>query len=644
MKKNIAILAHVDAGKTTFSEQLLYNRGVIRNRGRVDDGTTLLDTNEIERQRGITVFADQAAFSYGKNTYTLIDTPGHIDFTPETERALQAADYAICVLSAVEGIQGHTETLWRLLDQYQVPVFFFLNKTDREGADPAAVRKDLADRFSISCPNLHMGLSAPQTIEALAESDETLLELYLNGQGTAPCFLQETIKAVKERRIFPCMEGSALLNLGIDSFFAVLDALTETSFQTDASFGALAYKIRHDAKGNRLTFLKITSGVLHVKDAVTSPTGEIQKVNEIRFYNGEKFTPADRAEAGDLCAVTGLSFTRPGEGIGVCQQKIDFSVTPLLTAKVRFDPSLSPTEVQQAFEFLADEEPMLGTVWNEKLQELQVRIMGTVQTEVLCALVPKRFGFPVAFDSCKVLYKETIAAPVTGCGHFEPLKHYAEVHLRLAPGPRGSGIQFDSICPTDVLDKNWQRLIRTHVFEKEHLGVATGAPITDISITLCTGRAHIKHTEGGDFREATYRAIRQGLMQAETVLLEPVYRFSITVPADLIGRVMADIQRMSGNFQPPESRRSGLCLTGTVPVSEAMEYPKEFLSFTKGHGTISTVFGGYQPCHNAAEVIENAAYQPESDLENTPDSVFCSHGSGYGVKWFDAPKHMHCKV
>lgn len=644
MKKNIVILAHVDAGKTTFSEQLLFNRGVIRNRGRVDDGNTLLDASTIERQRGITIFSDQASFSYGDNQYTLLDTPGHIDFAPETERVLQAADYTVCILSAVDGIQGHTETLWRLLEKYRLPVFFFINKTDLTGAAPDAVRAELADRFSINCPDLSKGLDAPQTIEALAESDEALLDLFAAEQSGSTIWNQTVCQAVKTRRIFPCLQGSALQNQGIETFMATFDQLTETDFSTQAPFGALAYKIRHDTKGNRVTFLKITAGSLHVKDAITGPSGTVQKINEIRFYNGGRYTAAASAEAGDLCAVTGLTFTHPGEGIGSCSQKTEFSVTPLLSAKVCFDQKQSPAEVQHAFEMLADEEPMLKTAWNEKMGELQVHMMGTVQTEVLAALVPERFGFPVQFDHCRVLYKETIAEDVIGCGHFEPLRHYAEVHLRLSPGPRGSGLQFESQCPTDVLDKNWQRLIETHVFEKEHLGVAIGAPVTDLKITLLTGRAHLKHTEGGDFREATYRAIRQGLMQAKTILLEPVYRFSITVSTEQIGRVMADIQRMNGDFQPPEAKGNQLSLTGTVPVSEAMDYPKEFLQFTKGSGTISTIFGGYQPCHNTEEIIASANYQPENDLENTPDSVFCSHGSGYGVKWYDAPNHMHCQI
>ena len=643
--KTIGIFAHVDAGKTTFSEQILYNTGAIRTRGRVDDKNTLLDADAIERQRGITIFSEQAVFTYGDSRYFLADTPGHVDFSAEAERTMQILDYAILLVSAVEGIQGHTETLWNLLARYAVPTLIFINKTDRTGADAQAVIAEMQRRLDSGCIDFSAGVGEAETREAVAMLDETLLEAYLDGGRSDSWWQAEMQRLVKSRQLFPCVAGAALHNRGVDLFLDVMEALTLSAYDPDAPFGGRVYKIRHDKRGSRLTFLKVTQGQLRVKDtiAVSQEDGldRVQKINEIRRYSGLRYDTLQSVRAGELCAVTGLSGLQPGDGVGCIRGRRTFWITPTLSAQVLYDPSEEKTAVLAAFQTLAEEEPMLETVWDERLDELRIRVMGPIQLEVLEAVVQERFGMSVRFGPCRVLYQETLAAPVIGCGHFEPLKHYAEVHLRLEPGVRGSGITFESACPTDLLDKNWQNLIRTHVFEKEHRGVLTGAPLTDVKITLLSGAAHMKHTEGGDFRQATYRAIRQGLLSGESLLLEPVYRYVITVPEENLGRVLSDIERMSGSFAMPAAEQRTAVVRGEVPVSEAMHYPQELLAFTKGRGTVQMGFGGYRPCHNADTVIAAANYHAEADMDNPADSVFCSHGSGYVVKWYDAPQKMH---
>lgn len=642
MKKTIGILAHVDAGKTTLAEQLLYNTHRIRTRGRVDDGDTVLDTDAVERQRGITVFSDIACFPYRESLFYLVDTPGHIDFAAEMERVLPVLDYAVLVISSVEGVQGHTETVWELLREYRVPVFFFINKTDRVGADPQGVLRTLKSRFS---PDI-IDFKTEYT-EKVAELREDLLALYLEDRVDEALWAEAAVRAIRERELFLCFCGSALNNEGVDAFLAALDRFTVTQFDEAAPFAGRVFKIRYDKQGNRLTLLKITGGTLHVRDrfgfAVEDET-VYETVHEIRRYTGAKYEQVQALSAGDVCAVTGLRYTQAGTVIGGTGVNIRLKTTPMLVARVWFDESIPLRTVLEKFRLLEEEDPLLGVQWNEALQELRVHIMGTVQLEILQAVCAERFGLQVQFGACEVLYQETIRNTVIGCGHFEPLKHYAEVHLQLAPLPRGSGIVFRSACPQDVLDKSYQNLIRTHVFEKTHTGVLANMPITDLEITLLTGRAHLKHTHGGDFREAVYRAIRQGLCKAESVLLEPLYRFSITVPGGDLGRVLADVQKMCGTFEAPETMGGTAMVRGTLPVSEAMDYAKELLAFTKGSGRISTAFGGYAECHDTAAVLEKIGYDPARDRENSADSVFCSHGSGFVVKWQEADGYMHCRL
>ncbi len=637
MNKVIGILAHVDAGKTTLSEQILYHTHSIRTRGRVDHQDAFLDSSRLERDRGITIFSNQAVFHYNDSTYYLVDTPGHVDFSAEMERTLDILDYAIVVVSCVEGVQGHTETIWKLLRQHGVPTVFFLNKTDRAGAEPNRVLSELQSKFTTSVCDFTTGFSTA-AIEQIAELDEDLLEHYLNNGYDADLWLTAAQSLIQSEKLFPCFSGSALNDINIDTFLQGLDSLTKTDSDASSPFSGRVYKIRHDSQGSRVVFLKITGGTLRVKDAVGN-----EKINELRIYNGAKFVPAQQALAGELCAVTGLSNVMVGDGIGEITTHTDCITTPMLMAKVNIDPSLSARTVLGCFKILEDEDPMLGVVWEEALQEIHVHVMGTIQLEILKEVVWERFHTAVTFGDCEILYQETIRGSVTGYGHFEPLKHYAEVHLRLSEGERGSGLTFTSECSTDVLDLNWQRLIRTHVFEFRHKGILTGSPLTDVKIVLLTGRAHEKHTEGGDFREATYRAIRQGLEQAENVLLEPYYKFSIQTEPEQIGRVLTDIQRMYGSFEPPDITDGHAAIQGRAPVAAIMNYGRELVTFTKGKGSLNLQFDGYEPCHNSDEVIEHIAYDKIRDVANTSDSVFCSHGAGFNVKWNEVIKHIHCK-
>ena len=653
MKLVLGILAHVDAGKTTFSEQLLYHTRAIRKLGRVDHQDAFMDHHPIERERGITIFSDQAVFEIGGDTYYLVDTPGHVDFSSETERAIQVMDAAVIVVSGVEGVQSHTETLWKLLRRYDVPTLIFINKTDREGADISRVMEALKTKCSPDCilftGHYEDALMDTTLAEAVAERDEVLLEAYLDGGYQSEIWQGALSRMFKKTEIFPVFAGSALNDKGIDDFIkAMAGFFHEEESQAEKPFSGHVYKILHDSAGTRLSFIKVIAGKLKIKDEV--PTGKDregrmirQKINEIRIYSGGRYTTVPEAVPGDLCAVTGLIATRPGDGIGERLYHAGYTTVPLLTASVIYDEGLNVRTVLEAFKELEDEDPMLEVVWNESLQEMHIHIMGAIQLEVLEAIVRERFGLEVRFGDCEILYKETIAAPVTGYGHFEPLRHYAEVHLRLEPAAPGTGITFDSACSVDILDTNYQNLIKTHVFEREHRGVLTGSPITDIRIVVINGRAHLKHTEGGDFRQAVYRAIRQGLEQAESVLLEPVYRFEIEVPSEAMGRVMSDIQKMAGRLEAPELKGDQTLITGFCPVATMLNYSQEILSFTKGRGILRTSFFGYEPCHNAEEVIERAGYDKKHDVENTSDSVFCSHGAGFNVPWDQVAEYIHCK-
>lgn len=655
MNKTIGILAHVDAGKTTFSEQLLYRTHSIRTLGRVDHQNAFLDTHQIERQRGITIFSDQAYFDYGDSRYFLIDTPGHVDFSAEMERAIRVMDYAILLISAAEGVQGHTLTVFRLLQQYQVPTIFFLNKTDRTGVHLPNLYEQIRSRLTPNLISLTGCFSRQHMddtlIEQIAESDDRLLEDYLQDRYDYSVWLKHLVSDIRRQQIYPCFSGSALLGEGIDEFLEGLDLLTCTDYDSSQPFCASVYKIRHEVNnhlsGGRLAFLKITSGRLRVKEMVSlQQDGEIyqQKINDIRQYQGVKYQQLSSASAGELCAVSGLTAVKPGDYIGAHFAHFELQTTPTLSTKVQFDPSLSAKTVLGYFRLLEDEDPTLQVTWNEPLQEIQLQIMGMIQLEILKEIVSQRFGIQVEFADCDILYRETIQSPVVGCGHFEPLRHYAEVHLLLEPAPRGSGIQFDSRCPTDILESSFQNLVRAHIFDREQKGVLLGAPLTDLKISLLTGRAHNKHTEGGDFREATYRAIRQGLEEAQNIILEPFYSFEIEVETEQIGRVISDIQKMYGSFETPLTRQNRTSVVGRGPVASFLNYAAELTSFTHGTGSISTRFDGYEPCHNPEEVIKNRHYDKIRDLENVSDSVFCSHGSGFVVKWDQAKKYMHCPV
>lgn len=648
----VGILAHVDAGKTTLAEQILYQSGALRQAGRVDRQDAFLDYTEIERRRGITVFADQASFSVGERQFTLIDTPGHVDFSGETERCLSVLDCAVLVVSSVEGIQAHTRTLWRLLQEHQIPTMLFLNKTDRAGARPQEILRAFQTQLAVPCVDFSNGFDSDGTMDdvlaqTVADLDDSLLETYFERGYILDAWLKKARLLFNRCQLVPVFTGAALSGKGVESLRNGLALLSQPlQGSVDAPFQAKVYKVRHD-NGGRIVFMRIENGELHPKDRLWVPGREPseEKCNELRIYQGNRFVLAPKVGPGELCAVTGVHGLHPGDTAGAGAVRVGtFMLQPMLSAWVLFDSKVSVKTVLNCFRELEDEEPLLHVRWNEPLQELEVQIMGKVQLEVLTQLVQERYGLFVRFGECSILYRETIAGPAVGCGHFEPLRHYAEVHLLLQPGEPGSGITFSSRCQQDTLAGNWQNLIGTHVLEKEHCGVLTGAPLTDVHVVLLSGRAHLKHTEGGDFREATYRAIRQGLMQAQSVLLEPWYTFIAEVDFALSGRVLSDIQRMHGTCEPPQVVNGLALLRGTAPVSELMSYPAELIAFTKGQGSISLAFSGYRPCHNAQQVVEQAAYAPERDVENTPDSVFCSHGAGYPVKWQEAGAHMHLPV
>lgn len=629
----VGILAHVDAGKTTLSEAILYTAGNLRKFGRVDNGDAFLDTYELERSRGITIFSKQAEVSMEEMKLTLLDTPGHVDFSAEMERTLQVLDYAILVISGADGVQGHTLTLWSLLKRYDIPTFLFINKMDQNGTDQAALLEELQERLSSGCIDFGTK-NSDEFYEAVAMEDEELLDQYLESGEIED---EQIRKMITERKVFPCFFGSALKLQGVEEFLKDFGYYTEEKEYPEA-FGARVFKITRDESGNRLTHLKVTGQGLKVKTVITDSD---EKINQIRIYSGEKYETVNELEAGRICAVTGLSDTYPGQCLGIEQGGYEPVLEPVLTYQMILPEQTSATIMLPKLRQLEEEEPELHILWNEELQEIQVQIMGEVQIEILKSLIKERFDVDVEFGQGNIVYKETITNTVEGVGHFEPLRHYAEVHLILEPLERGSGVVIDTKCSEDVLDKNWQRLILTHLLEKEHRGVLTGAPITDMKITLAAGRAHQKHTEGGDFRQATYRAVRQGLRMAESILLEPYYKFRLEIPQQMVGRAMTDIEKMQGTFETPDTSKEMAVLQGVAPVSTMQGYQKEVLAYSKGMGRLFTTLNGYDICHNADEIVEQSGYDPDHDLENPCGSVFCSHGAGYNVSWNEVPEHMH---
>ena len=642
----VGILAHVDAGKTTLAEAMLFDAGTIRTCGRVDRGDSHLDTDLMERDRGITIFSSQAALEHADTAITLVDSPGHVDFSAEAERTLAALDLAVLVVGANDGIQGHTRTLWRLLERHGIPTIIFANKIDLLPDAGSPVERDallatLRARLSEGCLPIE-----ELTGEAAAMTDEAALEEFLEAgtlDGTT------TRRLFAERHVFPCLFGSALKNDGVAELLDTIAELAPTRAWPD-EFAARVYRVSRGERGERIAWLKVTGGELRARqqvNSVTDGTPWSEKINELRIYTGSRFEPVPRVSAGGVCAVTGLSHVRPGDTLGAEPAPERPTLAPVLTYGVLTGGADIHT-VLSALQELAEEDPMLAVSWDERLQEIRLRLMGAVQLEVVRDLMARRFGLDIDFGPGSILYEETISRPVMGIGHFEPLRHYAEVHLRLDPAPRGSGVTFGSECSEDDLDRNWQRLILTNAQERELVGVLTGAPVTDVRITLVGGRAHLKHTEGGDFRQATYRAMRQALMTAreleECVLLEPWYAFELELPADKIGRAMSDFTRMSARFGSPEQMGNEARLAGEVPASELGDYALQLAEYTSGQGRISLEFSGYEPCHDADRVIAKAGYDPEADLPNTPDSVFCSHGAGYTVKWHEVPEHAHVEV
>ncbi len=644
MNKTIGVLAHVDAGKTSFSEQLLYHTNSIRERGRVDHQDAFLDNHTIERNRGITVFSDQARFTYGDTTYTLIDTPGHVDFSPEMERAIQVMDYAIVIVSAVEGVEGHTETVWQLLQKYKVPTFFFINKIDREGADIERVlddiRANLSDDVYYFTDDYKDSVMTEDLIEFIAERDEALLERYFEGEFDEKLWRYSLETMIQNNELFLCMAGSALQDEGITAFLSTFDALTTTNYNADGPFTAKVYKIRHDENGNRVTYMKALSGILKVRDEIAYKES-LEKITEIRLYNGSKYEAVDQVSAGMVFAVTGLTNLEIGDAIGL-EETTTFELIPTLTSTVLFDDSTHAKEMLAYFKQLDAEDPSLRVLWSEHFGEIHVHVMGTIQLEVLKQVVEERFGIDISFGTPRILYKETIDTAVIGYGHFEPLRHYAEVHLKIEPAERNRGIIFENACHANDLSTGNQNLVRQHIFERDHHGLLTGSTVTDVKITLLTGRAHNEHTSAGDFREATYRALRQGLEQAKNVLLEPFYTFKIKVDLDLMGRILSDIQKAYGTFEPPETVGNQTIITGKVPVATFMDYHTTFASITGGKGALSLTFGGYDHCHNPAEVIEEIGYDKNADPDYTSTSIFILHGKGYQVPWDEAKEAMHC--
>ncbi|MBE6985740.1 MAG: GTP-binding protein [Ruminococcaceae bacterium] len=626
MKHIVAgIFAQVDAGKTTLSEALLFETGQLRRRGRVDHGDAFLDHHNLERSRGITIFSKQARFSIHDLSVTLLDTPGHVDFSPEAERAMQVLDYAVLLISGTDGVQAHTQTLWKLLRRYHIPTFVFFNKMDLPDTDRERLLADAKANLSEGCVCL-------DDTESVALCDEAVLERYLESGDLSDTDISDMIR---NEKLFPCLFGAALHSDGVQELLQMLQAYTRTPDYPE-EFSAKVYKISRDTQGNRLTFLKLTGGILRVR----SMLGE-EKVHQLRLYSGASFTQVEQVNAGEVCAVLGPQKLQIGDRIGLDQMRSVPYLTPVMTYRIVLPEQQDVKTALEKLRQMEEEEPLLHIVWDERLREIHAQIMGQVQIEVLQTLVAERFDMQIQIDHGRVSYRETIAETVEGIGHFEPLRHYAEVHLLLSPLPRGSGLVFDSTLSEDTLDRNWQRLILTHLEEKTHLGVLTASPITDMRITLAAGRAHLKHTEGGDFRQATYRAVRQGLMQAESILLEPFYRFKLYVPASQIGRAINDIRAMGGTFASPEDRGEMMLLEGRAPVSEMQAYMSQVISYTKGQGKLLCEVDGYEPCHNAKEIIDKMQYDPETDVENTPDSVFCSHGAGINIKWNAVAEHMH---
>lgn len=627
----VGILAHVDAGKTTLSEGMLYTSGAIRTMGRVDNRDAFLDTYALERERGITIFSKQAVFPLGTTQVTLLDTPGHVDFSPEMERTLQVLDYAILVISGADGVQGHTRTLWNLLRRYEIPTFVFVNKMDQEGTDAEVLLQELKNVLEEGCVDFSTKRDAHFYEETAVCSEDALEEFLETGR-----LKKETLQELfLERQLFPCFFGSALRLEGVKEFVEQMQELIKVPAYPE-TFGAKVFKIARDEAGNRLTYLKITGGSLKVKAVI-----EGQKVNQIRIYSGEKYEAVNEVEAGSICAVTGLSDTYPGEGLGAEQGMYLPVLEPVLNYQVIPREGDDPILLLPKLRELEEEEPQLHIVWEEALQEIHVQLMGEVQLEVLKTLIYERFGVEVEFGQGNILYKETIQNTVEGVGHFEPLRHYAEVHLLLEPGEPGSGVQCMSVCSEDLLGRNWQRLILTHLMETEHRGVLTGAPITDIRITLVSGKAHLKHTEGGDFRQAVYRAVRQGLKQADSVLLEPCYEYRLELPSENVGRAMTDIERMHGTFGLPQTEADRTILTGMAPVSTMRDYQKEVHAYTRGNGTLQCTLKGYAPCHNTEEVLAATGYDSERDTLHPTGSVFCAHGAGFLVPWYEVKEYMH---
>ncbi len=636
MKKIVVgILAHVDAGKTSLSESMLFLSGKIRNLGRVDNRDAYLDTHELEKRRGITIFSKQAVFSAGDTEITLLDTPGHVDFSAEMERTLQVLDYAILVISGADGIQGHTKTLWRLLQIYGIPVFIFINKMDQNGTDPAALLTQVKQELGDPCIAFDEPFSA-EAHEQLALCDEDAMEAYLE-HGTLPS--EEIQRLVTARKVFPVYFGSALKQLGVEGLMKGLGAYTVAPNYPE-TFGAKVFKISRDPQGNRLTHLKITGGVLRVKDSIKTEAWE-EKINQIRIYSGERFEAVGSLAAGAVCAVTGLSASRAGEGFGAETVSGAPVLEPVLSYKLILPEGVDEQVLLPKLRQLEEEDPSLRLVWNEILKEIHVQMMGEVQLEILQALIQERFDAAVTFGEGHIVYKETISEPCEGVGHFEPLRHYAEVHVLLEPGERGSGLQFAAACSEDLLDKNWQRLVLTHLQEKIHLGVLTGSPVTDLKITLVSGRAHNNHTVGGDFREATYRAVRQGLKAAKSVLLEPYYAFRLELPGSLVGKAMAAIDHMNGSCGITETQGDQVVLSGSAPVSAMQNYHREVVAFTKGHGRLTTTLQGYEVCHTSEAVISRIGYDSERDVENPTGSIFCQQGAGFYVPWDQVKDHMH---
>ena len=636
MKNNrlvVGVLAHVDAGKTTLAESILYTTGNIRKLGRVDHGNAFLDTYELERSRGITIFSKQAEVKLKEKEITLLDTPGHVDFSTEMERTLQVLDYAILVISGSDGVQGHVKTLWKLLEEYKIPVFLFVNKMDQPDTDKDKLLEELQNQLSAFCTDFSCNTESDEFYENIAVCDENLLEQYLeNGMIS----LSDIQSLISNRKVFPCYFGSALKLQGIEEFLDSFETHT-TIPEYPSEFGAKVFKISRDKQGNRLTHLKITGGTLKVK----MPINEDEKVDQIRIYSGTSFTPVQEVFAGSICAVTGLQTSKIGDGLGIEDSSYSPILEPVLTYQIQLPEGCDVHGTFLKLKQLEEEDPQLHIVWNEVLNEIHAQVMGEVQIEILKSMILDRFQMDVNFGSGNIVYKETILEPVEGAGHYEPLRHYAEVRLLLEPGERNSGLVFDTNVSEDVLDRNWQRLVLTHLYEKEHIGVLTGSAITDMKITLINGRAHLKHTEGGDFRQSTYRAVRQGLKRAKSILLEPIYEYQLEVPSEMIGRAMSDIQKMHGTFLQPELVGDVSILKGTCPVIHMRDYQTEVVTYSKGSGRLFCSLKGYEPCHNSEEVIANIGYDSESDLANPTGSVFCTHGAGFVVPWYEVEDYMH---